>query len=57
MARNRWQRLHLAWKLLIVAVLIASQIYLRFLLILFPIAFLVPVVRRLWIQIADLVGR
>ena len=54
LARNRWQRLHLFWKLVIVAVLIASQIYLHFLLIVFPIAFLVPVVRRLWIQAADL---
>ena len=54
MARNRWQRLHLVWKLLIVAVLIASQVYLHLLLIVFPIAFLVPVVRRLWIQAADL---
>ncbi len=54
LARNRWQRLHLFWKLAIVAVLIASQIYLHFLLIVFPIAFLVPVVRRLWIQAADL---
>jgi hypothetical protein len=48
------QRLHLVWKLVIVAVLIASQIYLHVLLIVFPIAFLVPVVRRLWIQAADL---
>jgi hypothetical protein len=54
LARNRWQRLHLFWKLAIVGVLIASQIYLHFLLIIFPIAFLVPVVRRLWIQAADL---
>ncbi len=54
LARNRWQRLHLAWKLAIVAVLIASQLYLHFLLIVFPIAFLVPVVRRLWVQAADL---
>lgn len=56
--RNRWLGLHLAWKLAIVAALIASQVYLHFLLILFPIAFLVPVVRRLWVQVADLaVGR
>lgn len=53
LARNRWQRLHLVWKLAIVAVLIASQLYLHALLIIFPIAFLVPVIRRLWIQIAD----
>jgi hypothetical protein len=56
--RDRWLHLHLAWKLAIVATLIASQIYLHFLLILFPIAFLVPVVRRLWVRAADLaVGR
>ena len=52
--RDRWLRLHLAWKLLIVAALIASQIYLHFLFILFPIAFLVPVVRRTWVQGADM---
>ena len=56
--RNRWLHLHLAWKLAIVAVLIASQVYLHFLLILFPIAFLVPVVRRVWVRAADMaVGR
>jgi hypothetical protein len=54
MTRNRWQRLHLIWKLLIVAALIASQVYLHALLIVFPVAFLVPVVRRLWVQTADL---
>jgi hypothetical protein len=52
--RRRWLALHLVWKLAIVAVLIASQLYLHFLLILFPIAFLVPVVRRLWVQAADM---
>jgi hypothetical protein len=55
LASRRWRGLHLAWKLAIVAGLIASQLYLHFLLIVFPIAFLVPVVRRLWIQIVDLV--
>jgi hypothetical protein len=54
LTRRRWQQLHLAWKLLIVATLIASQLYLHFLLIVFPIAFLVPVVRRVWVQAADL---
>lgn len=54
LARARWQRLHLVWKLVIVVLLIASQVYLHVLLIIFPIAFLVPVVRRLWIQVADL---
>lgn len=53
--RNRWLQLHLAWKLAIVATLIASQVYLHVLLILFPIAFLVPVVRRLWVRVADVV--
>jgi hypothetical protein len=51
----RWQRLGLFWKLVVVAALIWSQIYLHTLLIIFPIAFLVPVVRRLWVQAADLV--
>lgn len=52
--RDRWQALHLFWKLMIVAALIASQIYLHTMLIIFPIAFLVPVVRRLWVRLADL---
>ena len=41
--------------LTIVAALIASQLYLHSLLILFPIAFLVPIVQPLWVQSADLV--
>lgn len=53
--RERWLELHIAWKLAIVAALIAGQIYLHWLLILFPIAFLVPVIRKLWVQAADLV--
>ena len=52
--RNRWLGLHLAWKIAIVALLIASQVYLHFLFILFPIAFLVPVVRRIWVRAADM---
>ena len=52
--RNRWLGLHLAWKIAIVALLIASQVYLHFLFILFPIAFLVPIVRRLWVRAADM---
>jgi len=52
--RDRWQALHLFWKLVIVATLIASQVYLHTMLIVFPIAFLVPVVRRLWVRLADL---
>lgn len=56
-ARKKWHDLHLVWKLAFVAALIASQVYLHFLLIVFPIAFLVPVVRRAWILAADtLVG-
>lgn len=51
--RNWWVGLHLVWKLAIVAALIASQVYLHFLLIVFPIAFLVPVVRRAWILMGD----
>ena len=53
--RQRWLTLPLGAKLAIVVVLIASQIYLHVLLILFPIAFLVPIVRRLWVRAADLV--
>src|SRR5471030_3260757 len=41
-------------KLLIVVALIASQLYVHSLLIVFPIAFLVPVVRRMWVRVADL---
>lgn len=52
--RDRWQALPLVWKLLIVAALILSQVYLHTMLIIFPIAFLVPVVRRLWVRVADL---
>jgi len=52
---KRWLALHLGWKLAIVATLIASHVYLHFLLIVFPIAFLVPVVRKLWVQVADVV--
>jgi hypothetical protein len=53
-ARNKWQALPLAWKLFAVGVLVASQVYLHSVLILFPIAFLVPVVRRIWVRVADL---
>ena len=52
-ARELWHDLPLVVKLLVVAGLIASQIYLHFLLVVFPIAFLVPVVRRLWVRTAD----
>ncbi|MBN8912303.1 MAG: hypothetical protein J0H65_09665 [Rhizobiales bacterium] len=53
-ARDWWQDLHLFWKLVIVLALIASQVYLHVALIVFPIAFLVPVVRRLWVGTADM---
>ena len=53
-ARNRWNALPLGWKLFVVGVLVASQVYLHSVLVLFPIAFLVPVVRRLWVRVADL---
>lgn len=52
--RDRWQALPIVWKLLIVAALIVSQVYLHTMLIVFPIAFLVPVVRRLWVRVADM---
>jgi len=51
--RTRWQELPLIAKLLAVGGLVASQVYLHFLLIIFPIAFLVPVVRRLWVRGID----
>ena len=54
-AREKWQALPLYGKLLVVAALIASQIYLHVVLVIFPIAFLVPVVRRLGVRIADVV--
>jgi len=52
-ARQKWHDLPLLAKLLAVVALIASQVYLHVALILFPIAFLVPVVRRLWVGAAD----
>jgi hypothetical protein len=52
---NWWHDLHVGWKLAAVAVLIASQVYLHFLLILFPVAFLVPFVRQFWVQAVDIV--
>lgn len=53
--RQKWLAVPLIGKLAIVVALISSQIYLHSLLVLFPIAFLVPVARRLWVQSADLV--
>lgn len=53
--RKRWEALPLAIKFAVVVALIASQVYLHVALILFPIAFLVPVVRRIWVGAADAV--
>ncbi len=53
-ARARWEALPLVFKIAVVVALIASQVYLHVALIIFPIAFLVPVVRRIWIRAADL---
>lgn len=55
MAREQWQAGPLWGKLFFVAGLIASQIYLHVVLVIFPIAFLIPVVRRLGVRIADVV--
>jgi len=55
--RARWRRLPLLLKLSVVAALIASQAYLRFVLILFPIGFMVPIARRVFVMVTDrLVG-
>lgn len=51
--RDGWRRLPLIAKILVVIVLITSQVYLHAVLIVFPVAFLVPVVRRIWVQAAD----
>lgn len=53
--RTTWESLPLAVKIAIVVALIASQVYLHVALIVFPIAFLVPVVRRIWVRAADAV--
>jgi hypothetical protein len=49
----RWRSLPLWLKLLLVAALIASQAYLHFALILFPIGFMVPIARRVFVMAAD----
>lgn len=51
--RDGWRALPLAVKLLIVVAAIASQVYLHSVLIIFPVAFLVPVVRQVWVRSAD----
>jgi hypothetical protein len=53
-ARGKWRNLPLSLKLLVVVILIATQLSLHSLLIVFPIAFLVPVVRKLWVRIGNL---
>jgi hypothetical protein len=53
-ARTKWHELPLLLKIVVTAGLLAGQIYLHFLLIVFPIAFLVPVVRRVWVRVADM---
>jgi hypothetical protein len=51
--RDGWRALPLALKLAIVIGAIASQVYLHSVLIIFPVAFLVPVVRQVWVRSAD----
>jgi hypothetical protein len=53
-AQQTWHKSPLFAKILAVACLIASQIYLHFFLVVFPIAFLVPAVRRIWVRAADM---
>ena len=53
-ARGKWRSLPLSLKLLVVVILIASQLSLHSLLIIFPIAFLVPIVRKLWVRMGNL---
>ncbi len=51
--RDGWRALPLAAKLFVVVVAIVSQVYLHSILIIFPVAFLVPVVRQVWVRSAD----
>src|SRR5262249_3223575 len=46
--------LPLLGKIAVAFLVIASQVYLHAVLIVFPVAFLVPVVRRVWVQAADI---
>lgn len=52
--RSRWHDLPLILKIVLAVCLIVSQIYLHLLLVVFPIAFLVPTVRRVWVRAADI---
>lgn len=53
-AQQTWHTAPLMAKIAAVVCLIASQIYLHFILVVFPIAFLVPAVRRIWVRTADM---
>jgi hypothetical protein len=53
-AQRKWHNSPVIAKIIAVACLIASQIYLHFFLVIFPIAFLVPTVRRIWVRAADM---
>lgn len=50
---TEWRMLTLPAKLIVVGLMIAVQLYLHWMLIIFPIGFLVPIVRRVWVQAAD----
>ncbi|HVX37056.1 MAG TPA: hypothetical protein VHC71_12650 [Hyphomicrobium sp.] len=53
-AQHKWHDAPLIAKIIAVVCLIASQIYLHVFLVIFPIAFLVPTVRRIWVRAADI---
>lgn len=53
-SRTTWQAAPLFAKVAAVVCLIASQVYLHFFLVVFPIAFLIPTVRRIWVRAADM---
>lgn len=53
-AQRTWHEAPLFAKIAAVVCLIASQVYLHFFLVVFPIAFLVPAVRKIWVRAADM---
>lgn len=53
-AKRTWHEAPLVAKIAAVVCLIVSQVYLHFFLVVFPIAFLVPTVRRIWVRAADM---
>ena len=53
-AHMKWHAAPLSIKILAVAGLLASQIYLHVFLVIFPIAFLVPTMRRVGVRVADM---